>query len=141
MSLLQQRFRIFALLFACLALFSCAQAVPGTLVDTAGRVAHVADDAAAAVVKSLTAGAQAGTVSAATAQVYVDKIAPKVQASLDDLKAVLLMLKTSPSTITAAQVAGAIALVQEAIATAQAFGAAPADWSKLHGGTPSVTPP
>ena len=104
--------------------------------DTAGRVAHVADDAAAAVVKSLTAGVQAGTVSPATAQIYVDKVAPKVQASLDGLKAVLLTMKASPGTTTAEKVTEAVLLVQEAIATAQAFSAAPADWAKLHGGTP-----
>lgn len=124
-------------LVLCIAfLVACAHTTTSSAIDTAGRVAVAADLATAAVVKSITVGVQTGKITSATAQIYVDKIAPRVQTALDQLKALLETLKTSPGVTTTEQVTAAILAVQDAVAIAQAFGADPGAWATKEGITP-----
>ena len=132
------------LLVFAFALVSCSSApvtlhgvpVHNEMVAMAARVAHTADLAAAAVTRSVVAQWKAGTIDDATLRVYGQEIAPKIQAALDGLRRLLQAAGATPSVTIQGQLGTGVALVQEALSLAQAFGADPVAWMAKNGGKP-----
>ena len=109
---------------------SCNQSTPvisngmpvtNEAIATAGRVAKTADLAAAAAVRTLNAGIGAGLIPREVGQRYVETIAPKVQASLDGLRAILQQQNVHPGTVTAEQLVEGMRVVLDVVSEAQAF--------------------
>lgn len=103
-------------------------AIKNETVATATKVAHVADIAAATVVKGITAGVASGIMPPDTARVYAIKIGPRVQSSLDGLRKLLIIAEQSPHETTTEKLMEASALLQEAISIAQSFLLDPKAW-------------
>jgi len=121
---------VLGLLCLTLSGMSCNQSTPVTAgsmpvtneaIATAGRVAKTADLAAAAAVQALTAGIQAGLIPREMGQRYAETIAPKVQASLDGLRAILQQQNVHPGQVTAEQLAEGMRVALDVVAQAQMF--------------------
>jgi len=108
----------------------CTQSAPVTdhgvpvtteALATAARVAKTADLAGAAAVKTLTAGIQAGVISREVGQRYIAEVAPKMQASLDNLRTLLQQQNLHPEQVNAEHLAETMRRVQEAVSETQLF--------------------